>query len=153
MIFLLWHRRSAIVKKTKRAKGQKRATWKECFGYYGWINIYKSHSGMVHKLHSQNKGKPNQLNRSSCHLKMVGKVIRLGAPLRPPTDNGDKNGMADDTSIVRQIKSASPSTSHHHNHRRGRMATPATIQAPNDKGTQPSVPNNNTTTKTTTKLQ
>ena len=90
---------------------------------------------MVHRLCSQEKkGKLNILKRRSCHLKMVGKFIRLVAPLRPSTDDGDKNGTADNANIVHQIKSSSPSMLHHHNHRRGRMTNPATKQVPNDKG-------------------
>ena len=35
------------------------------------------------------------------------RVIRLGAPLSPPTDDGEKNGTADDASIVHQTTKSS----------------------------------------------
>ena len=82
---------------------------------------------------------------------MVGKVIRLGAPLRPPINNGNKNGTADDANIVRQTTSSSQSMSHHHNHRCRRMPTSTTTHVPNDKEILPPAPNDDaTTTKTTT---
>ena len=108
---------------------------------------------MVHMLRSKNKGRSDRPKRSSCHLKMVRKVIRLGAPLRPPINDVDKNGTADNANIVCQTIIPSPSTSHHHNHRRMRMKTPATTQVPNDKDILPPAPNNDATTTNTTTWQ
>jgi len=79
---------------------------------------------------------------------MVGRVIRLGAPLRPPTDDGDENGTADDANIVRQTTTSSTSMSHHDKHRHGRMTTPVTKLVPNDKGTSMPAPQEYTITTT-----
>jgi len=107
---------------------------------------------MVHRLRSNNKNRSNRKEptRSSRHLKMVGKVIRLEAPLRPPITDGDNKGTADADNIVRKTKTIFPSPSDHHNHRRRRMTTPATTKVPNDKGIlPPALKNDNmTTTKT-----
>ena len=108
---------------------------------------------MVHRLRSQNKVRLNRPKGSNRHLKIVGKVIRLGALLRPPINDGNKNGTADDANTVHQTAKSSPSAPHHHNHRCGRMKTPATAQVPNDKGILPLAPNNDTTTTKMTTQQ
>ena len=143
MILLLLHRRSIIVKKAKRAKGQKQPPKHIAPATREALLFNKPYSNMVPRLRSQNKERSNRPKRSSCHLKMVGKVIRLAAPLRPPTIDGDKNGTADDANIVFQTTTSSPSSSHHHNHRCRRMPTPATTKVPNGKEILPPALNNN----------
>ena len=100
---------------------------------------------MIHGLCNNNKNSSNRkrLKKSSRHLKMVGKVIWLGATLRHPTDNGNNKGMADIDNIVCQTKFTFPSTSHHLNHHRRRTIPSATAQVPNNKEMLPSVPNDN----------
>ena len=112
---------------------------------------------MVHGIRSQNEGKLNRPKKSSCHLKMIGRVIRLGALLMPPMDKGYFNETADDNNIVRQKKI--PPTSSHHDHRCRRMITLATMQfpmtgisnrrRPNDKKQQRYGNNNNATARAT----
>ena len=103
---------------------------------------------MVRRLRNQNKRKPNRIKRSIRYLKMVGRVIWLGALLMPPTDNGDFNGTVDNDNIVRQ-NNLFPSTPHNHKHRRGRMTTPTTTQVTNDKEMQPPAPHEDITTTMT----
>jgi len=70
---------------------------------------------------------------------MVGSIIRLRAPLQPPTKDKDKHGTTENAIIVHhteaQIRSASRL------HRRGRLTTTATPQVPNDKEKIPAAPN------------
>ena len=84
MILLLQHRRSAIVKKAKRSKSQKEPPEQSIPVTRDGLSYYKSYSDMVHGLRSQNEGKPNRPKKSSCHLKMVGKVIHSRALSKPP---------------------------------------------------------------------
>ena len=104
---------------------------------------------MVHGIRSPKWRKTKEEPRISRHLKMVGRVIRMGALLSPPTDDGDNKGTANNDNIVRQTKSLLPSMPHQHKHRRGRMTTPATKQVPNDKRILPPAPHEDipTTTK------
>jgi len=81
---------------------------------------------------------------------MVDGIIRLGAPLRPPTVNGDMNGTVADTNIVHWRQEQHPLV-FHQIHRRGRTKTLAATQVPNDKGieTPAPQPQNNNKSQTT----
>ena len=155
MILLLQHCRSINVKKTKRGKVQKEPPKKSAPATRDGLLFCKSYSDVVHGLCSPNKGRSNRPKRSSRHLKMVSRVIRLGELLRTPTDNGDFNGTADDNNIVRR-NNLFPTTSIHHNHHRGRMTTLATTQFPMTRGSnrrRPNDKNNNDMTITAMQQQ
>jgi len=105
---------------------------------------------MVHGIHIQNERKPNRPKRISCHLKIVGRVIWMGAPLKPPSNGGDKKRdggwrqYCPPNKIIIPINIAPPQSPLRENANSCRNAFH------NDKRTQPSAPNNNTTTTTTT---
>ena len=110
---------------------------------------------MVHRLRSQNEGKSNRTKRSSYHLNWLEELSRRGLPLKPPTDNRDFNGKADNDNIVRR-NNLFPTTSIHHNHHRGRMTTLATTQFPMTRGSnrrRPNDKNNNDMTITAMQQQ
>ena len=155
MILPLRYCHSVTVKNPKRAKGQIEATKQSVLATREVLLLFcKSCSDTVHGLRSNNKNRSNRniSKRSSRHLKMVGRVIRLRASLRPPTDNEDNKGTADDDNIVRQTKSSTPSMSRQHKNRRRRMITPSTNQISNDKRIIPPEPHEDITT-TTKQLQ
>ena len=69
----------------------------------------------VYTIHSKLSTRTKRRMRigSNRHLKMVNRIIRLGALLRSPMGGGHKNRTADNANIVRQRKTLSPSTSNH----------------------------------------
>ena len=144
----LRHRCSVIGNKVKRAKGQNWSVGQSVTATREGLLLFKSYSDMVHRLRSNNKIRSNRKRskRSSRYLKTVCRFICLGAPLKPPTDDGDKNGTADNANIVGQTTTSSISTLYHHKHRRGRMTDPATKLVPNDRGISTPAPQEYITT-------